>query len=149
MTCIHCRRAEIESNFTEIEGEVHGESYAIECQALVCPRCGYKTIGAAQTQEFMRLLADAYRIGHGLLTSVEIKSMRSALGWSQMELAERTGAGIASIKRWELGKIQDQAMDKLLRLFLDPNHAKQHAKAMGLAQRKLVRSELKRKNLAS
>lgn len=149
MICLNCRKAELETKIACVDGEVHGESYTVSCEALVCPRCGYTTIGAGQTQEFMRLIADAYRTGHGLLTGIEIRAMRSALGWSQMDLAARTGAGIASIKRWELGKIQDEAMDKLLRLFLDPNHAKQHAKAMGLAQRRLVRSDLKSKERAS
>jgi transcriptional regulator with XRE-family HTH domain len=94
-------------------------------------------------------MADAYRHHHGLLTSSEIKSLRTGLGWSQVELATRTGIGIASIKRWELGKIQDEAMDKLLRLYLDPIHAKEHAKEMGLAKKRSVQSELKRKARAS
>ena len=42
----------------------------------------------------------------------------------------KTGVGSASIKRWELGKIQDEAMDKLLRLFLDPEYARRHAREM-------------------
>lgn len=149
MICIQCRKAELETKVANVSGEIHGEHYTVACDALVCPQCSYTTIGAGQTQEFMRLLADAYRLAHGLLTSIEIRTKRSALGWSQTELAAQTGAGIASIKRWELGKIQDEAMDKLLRLFLDPNHAKKHAKTMGLAQRRLVRSELKSKDRAS
>jgi putative zinc finger/helix-turn-helix YgiT family protein len=149
MICINCRKAELATKCSSVAAEVQGETYTIKCEALVCPQCGYTTIGAGQTQEFMRLMADAYRHHHGLLTSSEIKSLRTGLGWSQVELATRTGIGIASIKRWELGKIQDEAMDKLLRLYLDPIHAKEHAKEMGLAKKRSVQSELKRKARAS
>ena len=74
-------------------------------------------------------------------TSQEIKRMRKQMGWSQADLALKTGAGSASIKRWELGKIQDAAMDKLLRLFLDPEYARRHAKEMNETDRRLVWSQ--------
>ncbi len=143
MLCVRCRKGELEAKKAEVEGEVHGERFNVECAALVCPLCKYTTIGAEQIQDFMRLLADAYRYRHGLLTGSDIRRMRKALDWSQTDLASRTGVGLASVKRWELGKIQDDAMDKLLRLYLDPDHARRHAKEMGQAQgRIVVRTEM-------
>ncbi len=141
MQCIKCRKAGLETRSAELEGEIQGETFSVNCPALVCPKCGYKTIGAGQIQTFMRLLADQFREKHGLLTSEEIKRMRSRKGWSQSELAMKTGAGSASIKRWELGKIQDAAMDRLLRLFLDPEYARRHAREMNETDRRLIWSQ--------
>jgi len=138
MLCVECRNAELETKKAELEGAVHGEQFRVECAALVCPKCKYTTVGGDQIQEYMRILADAYRVKHRFLTGEEIKRMRKALGWSQNDLASRTGIGQASIKRWELGKIQDEAMDKLLRLYLDPDHARRHAKEMEQAQARIV-----------
>lgn len=138
MLCVRCRKGELEAKRAEVEGEVHGERFNVECAALVCPKCSYTTIGAEQVQEFMRVLANAYRVKHGFLTGEDIKRMRKALGWSQIDLATKAGIGPASIKRWELGKIQDEAMDNLLRLYLDPAHARRHAKEMEQAQGRII-----------
>jgi DNA-binding XRE family transcriptional regulator len=64
--------------------------------------------------EYGRLLADEYRAAHGLLTSVEIRSRRKQLGMSQEEFANHVGVGVASVKRWEMGKIQDERSNKLI-----------------------------------
>jgi transcriptional regulator with XRE-family HTH domain len=50
-----------------------------------------------------------------LLTSAEIKKYRKQFGWSQQDLSKKTGLGISSIKRWELGIIQTKPMDTLLK----------------------------------
>jgi DNA-binding transcriptional regulator YiaG len=71
--------------------------------------------GAAMP-EYMRKLADAYRTKHKLLTSDEIVASRKTLGMTQRQFADYLSVGEASIKRWELGQIQDPAMDKLIRL---------------------------------
>lgn len=65
MLCIECRNAELETKCSEVAGEVHGELFRVECTALVCPKCNYTTVGGDQIQEFMRILADAYRVKHG------------------------------------------------------------------------------------
>ena len=52
----------------------------------------------------------------GRLSPKEIKGLRKAAKINQRQLAEMTGIGLASIKRWETGKlIQSSAMDKVLR----------------------------------
>lgn len=50
------------------------------------------------------------------LSPAEIKAIRARHDLTQQGLAERTGIGIASIKRWEAGALQPSAsMDRLLR----------------------------------
>lgn len=53
----------------------------------------------------------------GRLTPEDIRQLRGRHGLSQAALAERTGIGIASIKRWERGLIiQNASLDARLRL---------------------------------
>ncbi|MCG8603202.1 MAG: XRE family transcriptional regulator, partial [Verrucomicrobiales bacterium] len=55
----------------------------------------------------------------------EIKKKRKALGLSQQQLAEETGFGVASIKRWESGNSQPtEANARRLRQHLQPNPMK-------------------------
>lgn len=88
------------------------------CKASVCPECGLEA-GTVQTgSDAQRAIADAYRAKAGLLTGREIKALREAKGLTQKELADDLQVGIASIKRWETGAVQSEAMEKLLRLQL-------------------------------
>ena len=63
--------------------------------------------------------ADAYREKHGLLTSRELKEIRSRLGMSQQSFARFLKVGVASVKRWEAGLVQDEAMDELIKVKSD------------------------------
>lgn len=91
--------------------------------ALVCEKCGYETIRGSDMPEYMRAAADVYRRRYGLLTSDEIRLRRGCLGYSQEEFAAYLEVGPASIKRWEMGQVQDRAMDKLIRVCTDLNDA--------------------------
>jgi hypothetical protein len=71
--------------------------------------------------EFGRLLADEYRAAHGLLTSDQLKERRLNRGLSQQGFADFLKRGVASVKRWELGKIQDPDNDRHIREMTDPH----------------------------
>jgi transcriptional regulator with XRE-family HTH domain len=72
------------------------------------------------------LPAESAEAGHaaicrdcGLLAPEDIVAARARLGFTQRDLAERTGFGIASIKRWETGRtIQNLSSDRALRAVL-------------------------------
>ena len=66
-------------------------------------------------------------IPHGALSfdDKEIRARRMQLGMSQTQFGEYLGTGPASVKRWELGQVQDKAMDELIRLKTDPEAARQ------------------------
>jgi len=106
--CVQCERAELQQVSVDLPGKVRGENYTVRMEGLACPRCGYKTIEGPRMPEYGRLLADKYRANHGLLTSGEIRARRSSLGMSQQQFADHLGVGVASVKRWEMGKIQDE-----------------------------------------
>jgi putative zinc finger/helix-turn-helix YgiT family protein len=111
----NCDEADLETKLMELAGQVRGESYTVQTAGLECPSCGYKTIDGPESTEFARKLADAYRSAHGLLTSEQIRGQRERLGMSQQEFAEFLPAGIAAVKRWEMGKIQERRFDDLIR----------------------------------
>lgn len=108
---------------TALRGTTHGESFELISDALVCPNCGFKTLPAEKMGEFALRVADAYRQKHGLLTSSQIKDRRLDLGMSQQQFASYVGVGSSSVKRWELGYIQDKAMNDLILLKTDAQRA--------------------------
>jgi putative zinc finger/helix-turn-helix YgiT family protein len=107
--CFNCERADLQPADIQLAGTVRGDVYPVRMRGLRCPNCGYETIEGSDTPEFSRLLADEYRRAHGLLTSQQIVELRNKLGMTQVEFANHVGVSIASLKRWELGKIQEQA----------------------------------------
>jgi putative zinc finger/helix-turn-helix YgiT family protein len=107
MNCPNCEASDLHVARVKLAGTVRGEEFSVETSGLRCPNCGFETIEGEDMPEYGRLLADAYRRTHGLLTSDEIRALRKARGMSQAQFAEWLGVGEASIKRWEMGKIQD------------------------------------------
>ena len=89
-----------------------------EIPVIECAACGetYTAEGAEEAQH------DAVCRYLGRLTPDEIRALRECNGLTQAKLAELTGIGIASIKRWEAGNvIQSAALDAALRA-LDAPH---------------------------
>jgi putative zinc finger/helix-turn-helix YgiT family protein len=124
MNCLKCRKTELQEQKADLTAEVKGETVLVtQFPALVCLSCGYKTIRGHAMQDYMRAAADVYRAKHGLLTSIQIRESRESLNQTQDEFARYLDVGIASVKRWELGQIQDRAMDRLIRLSTDPAEA--------------------------
>ena len=121
--CIQCGGADLETKRISLEGTVRGQNYTVEMEGLACPRCNYNTIEGSAMPEYGRLLADRFRADHGLLTSDAIRARRERLGMSQLEFASHVGVGVASIKRWEMGKIQDQRNDYAIRRATDPKQS--------------------------
>lgn len=112
--CLNCDQADLESNIVQLTGRVRGEDYVVEMLGLKCPHCGYQTVDGTAMPEYGRLLADKYRTSHGLLTSDDIRTRRERLGMSQQAFADYLGVGVASVKRWEMGKIQDARNNALI-----------------------------------
>jgi transcriptional regulator with XRE-family HTH domain len=67
---------------------------------------------------------------HALGGGVEFRRRRQAIHMSQSAFADYFGVGPASIKRWELGQVQDRAMDHLIRLKTDAGEAASNYRAV-------------------
>ncbi len=115
MNCYRCG-AVMHETVTRLPGEYSGERFEVSTRAMVCPKCGYKTLHARQIDEYTTRLADLYRKKKSLLTAKEIQKIRTSLGMSQEGFAKYLNVGVASVKRWELGKAQDRSSDELIRI---------------------------------
>jgi putative zinc finger/helix-turn-helix YgiT family protein len=80
---------------------------------MVCSVCGEVFYGPEAGQMHHRAICKAYH----LMTPEEIKGVREHLGKTQEEFAELTGIGVATLSRWEKGRlIQTRAHDNYLRI---------------------------------
>jgi putative zinc finger/helix-turn-helix YgiT family protein len=116
--CPECR-SYLRRQLAGLVGSRKGESFEVEMDALVCPKCGFKTVPREHAAEFALRTADAYREAHDLWTSREIKDARKRLGMTQAVFTKFLRVGDASPKRWELGEIQSPAMNHLMVLAVE------------------------------
>jgi putative zinc finger/helix-turn-helix YgiT family protein len=114
--CPECGDGYLQQRIASLTGSRKGESFTVDMEALVCPKCAFKTVPRERAAQFALRTANAYRKAHGLLTSLEIKDLRGRLRMTQKQFNEFLHVGEASVKRWELGEIQSPAMDRLIRL---------------------------------
>lgn len=119
MKCSQCGKGKVTSRVAEMTARVRGEDLPVRTEAVVCPRCGSQVLTDEQSSVYTIASADAYREKHGLLTSGELKEIRKRLGMSQQSFAGFLKVGVASVKRWEAGLVQDEAMDELIRVKSD------------------------------
>jgi putative zinc finger/helix-turn-helix YgiT family protein len=91
---------------------------SVAADVYVCPVCKLEAGTVQQTARVQLSIAEAYRTKAGLLTGRQIRVLRNKAHITQEELAAKTGAGIASIKRWEGAQIQTKSMDLILRRVL-------------------------------
>ncbi|MBZ9999320.1 MULTISPECIES: type II TA system antitoxin MqsA family protein [unclassified Mesorhizobium] len=86
---------------------------------ITCAECGESFTG--EEAELLRHEAVCRHLQR--VTPADIKAIRETYGLTQDQLAEISGFGIASIKRWESGyQIQNLSADRYLRLLrLPPN----------------------------
>jgi len=127
MRCLACEKGMLRHRVSAVEGEYRGKKLKVETSAEACSKCGYALVEARDMQEFMRRLSDAYRSSCDLLTSQQIRAARESLGMSQKRFAAYLRVSPASIKRWELGAVQDAANDEYIRVKTDPETASQNA----------------------
>ena len=130
MKCYKCGKGKLTPKTTEIAGEVRGEKFSVLSEAMVCGRCEFQVLSDEQSAAYTVAIADAYRKQQGLLTSKELKETRDRLGMSLRKFAKFVGVGLASVKRWEAGLIQDEAHDQLIRLRTDLYAARQNVKEL-------------------
>jgi putative zinc finger/helix-turn-helix YgiT family protein len=80
---------------------------------LACPECGEVLYGP----EAAKVRHQAICRTLGLLSPAEIKALRERLGPDQEDFARLTGIGVATLSRWERGRLlQTRALDRYLRL---------------------------------
>lgn len=119
--CLACdAENSYERKLVESEKSLRGETFTVKHHSWRCRECGEGLLGPTEMDEAMRAVVEAYQKAHGLLTAENLKKLRSQQKLSQAKLAELSGLGIASIKRWEGGLVlQTEANDEALRGVLE------------------------------
>lgn len=83
-----------------------------------CSKCGEGLYKRRDELKLEKFLTDSRRQIDGLLTSAEIKEIRSRLGFTQKQLSDLLEVGEKTFARYESGQVvQGKAMDALLRIF--------------------------------
>jgi putative zinc finger/helix-turn-helix YgiT family protein len=138
--CFECGKGDLISEVVDLTGYRHQEEFTVLAHGLRCTVCGFKTIDSKYSEEFTKLISDAYREKHGLLTGKQIREARRKLRMSQDEFARYLKVGPASVHRWENGQIQDEALNELLLLKTDIAAAKHNYQkvAMGAGTDALI-----------
>jgi len=120
MQCFVCDEGTLQARCVPVEGIVRREKYTVETDALVCDACGHIALEGKDAPKFMKRVADAYRRKHSYLASEEIRHLRrDQLVMTQKAFAKALDVSVISVKRWELGLIQDRKNDRAMRALLE------------------------------
>lgn len=122
MICFRCNNEEFDIREASVRQVFRGELFDVMTFVSVCKTCGWQTLGSGQTDELRIRVADAYREKHGLLTTADIQRRRGERGMSQVEFARFLDVGVASVKRWENGCVQEPIYDRRIREKCDSVH---------------------------
>ncbi|MHB1424925.1 MAG: type II toxin-antitoxin system MqsA family antitoxin [Gemmataceae bacterium] len=100
------------------EFEVDGKTKTVVAENVPVSECDNTECGERLSgPEAAGIRHEAICRTFGLLTPREIQAIRERLELSQERFAQLTGIGVATISRWERGRLlQNRAMDNLLRL---------------------------------
>lgn len=119
--CPECGEGQLHS-FTQTEefdfdlGDEIVKVRADNVSVKKCDKCGEGMSGP----EAAKVRHEAVCRAAGLLAPFEIKAIRDKFGWSQQYLATLTRYGVATVSRWERGRLlQNRSADMTLRAILD------------------------------
>ena len=116
--CPSCESQSLEARRIRDEFEYGPEGERVmvvaeDVPVLVCPACGEPLYGP----EAAAVRHEAICRTQGLLCPADVKAIRERFGPGQEDFARLTGIGVATLSRWERGRLlQTRAMDRYLRL---------------------------------
>jgi putative zinc finger/helix-turn-helix YgiT family protein len=91
------------------EQEFRGTSLTVTAPVHQCSACGFSLMTTDDANELLRATVAEFQRAEGLMTGLEIREARERRRWSQQQLADASGLGIATIKRLELGSVVQTA----------------------------------------
>ena len=95
---------------------VKGKKITLTVPVRVCAHCGEEIIDEELDGNTLQQFYEAYKESEQLLTSEEIRNIRSRYQLSQAAFSKLLGFGEKTITRYENGAIQDECHDNLIRL---------------------------------
>lgn len=116
--CLICGIGSLEKTVREETFEYKGESLTVPDYVVYrCPSCEEGIVDKNTLRDTEKVIRDFHREVDGLLTSKEIKKIRTSLGFTQEAMGGLLGGGEKSFARYETGRVtQTKAMDNLLRI---------------------------------
>ena len=122
---------------------VQGKTVSIAQEFYWCPKCEAERITPEMMDEVLRRAVDVLRRADGLLSPDEIKTIRTGLGYNQLQFEAILGSGPKTVTRWERGTVAPSgAANRLLEVFRDnPNIAHEIAKRLGIFESATVKVE--------
>lgn len=96
------------------------EEIEVNATLMKCQKCEELFENGQQELSNYSLAADAYRVKHKLLTTVDIKAIREKYGMSQRLLCRLFVWSPSLVCQYENGKIQDNAHNDLLEMIKSP-----------------------------
>jgi putative zinc finger/helix-turn-helix YgiT family protein len=103
----------------EREISIRNEPIKVNLRYHKCPECDEKFIIPGIDDDPIENAVSIYRSRHNLLMPEEIRAFREKYDMTQNDLASILGFGLATISRYESGKLQDESQDRLIRLAMD------------------------------
>ena len=118
MNCPVCEVAGLKAHSQDMAFEYKGKQITVaNIKQFACPVCGESFIDKNDRKKLEKLLTDERRKVDGLLSSEEIKKIRSKFGVTQVQFAKALKVGEKNFARYESGQsVQSAAMDDLLRV---------------------------------
>ena len=110
--CVVCGGEQVRDENKQMDFDVRGQTMRVEVPVRVCSACDTAYQSDVDPAE---LAFAAYREQKGLLSPVEIKSIRKQFRLSQKSFAALLGMSEATINRYEGGGLQDEAHDQAIR----------------------------------
>lgn len=127
MNCPICEKGKLKRETRSIPFSYRGTTLEVDQPGDWCDVCGEGVLSADDMAVTVKARHDTIAKADGLLSADEIRRIRTKLGLSQAEAAQRFGGGVNAFSRYERGEtMQPRALDQLLRL-LDkhPNQLKE------------------------
>jgi len=120
---IYCPVCNYEDGFEIIEKNttivVRGEPTKVNISYHKCGKCGEEFLVNDLDDDPLAKAFAAYREKHKLLKPNEIRQFREGYSLTQAEFAKLLGLGVATISRYESGKLQEESHDTLIKLAMD------------------------------
>ena len=99
---------------------IRSEQISALIPLLVCPVCGDTQPDHTSDVDSIQVFYDEYRRKHAMLMPDEIRSLRERYGLSREAFAGLFGMSAATLYRYEVGALQDDIHEQLLRSCEDP-----------------------------
>lgn len=118
-TCPQCRHpmVEREENYRYDGCGLPGVTL-LGVTVATCHNCGERAVGIVDADGLHRLLASIVASKETSLTGVEIRFLRSWLGWTGAQFAAWMGTDPSTVSRWESGKqFMSAQAERLVRIY--------------------------------